>query len=181
MIFSNEVCEWFKQNKFFGNYLEIGVYDGEGIKQLALHYPDKIIYAVDPFIEDGCTSHHSGVERFEKLIPQRQSTINNIRGIKNIELYEVTSDKFYRRITNPLSYNIGAVFIDGSHHYKDVANDFELAMFLIGNKSGIISVDDLQVEDVFNAYTEFCNMFNSRIDEMFSIKENCMVIKINEA
>lgn len=32
------------------NYLEIGVFDGDSIAGLAKKYPDKKIYAIDPFI-----------------------------------------------------------------------------------------------------------------------------------
>ena len=36
-----------------GNYLEFGVFDGDGLRTLAVLYPGKHFYGVDSFIEDG--------------------------------------------------------------------------------------------------------------------------------
>jgi len=104
------------------NYLEIGVYNGDSIQRLALAFPDKLIVGVDPFIEDGCTSHNSKVNAGERLIAQELSTKKLIKGIPNIMCFKQTSKEFFTRLPdNVVTFlNIGAVFIDGSHHYEDV-------------------------------------------------------------
>ena len=56
---------------FKNNYLEIGVFDGEIISEIAKKFSSKQCYAIDPFIEDGNTSHISGIEANERLLTCR--------------------------------------------------------------------------------------------------------------
>ena len=62
-------------------------------------------------------------------------------------------------------FNVSAVFVDGSHHYVDVVNDYKLAMDLLNKKRGIICFDDLQVPDVAKAVEEFEVFAHDRITE----------------
>ena len=155
------------------NYLEIGVYFGESIKELAETYPNKKIIAIDPFIEDGCTTPHSGVQRGGDLISQREMTMNGIKDLKNISFYEMTSKKFKELLTPSLieELNVGAVYIDGSHWYEDVVIDYNLALELIGNKKGMICFDDLDSghPDVVRACNEFISICGDRIVKTIDI------------
>mmetsp|Transcript_70413 Transcript_70413/g.165765 ORF Transcript_70413/g.165765 Transcript_70413/m.165765 type:complete len:149 (+) Transcript_70413:564-1010(+) len=47
--------------------------------------------------------------------------------------------------------DVGAVFIDGDHHLDFVINDWELAMLLLGDKGGVIVLDDMRLKDVRKA------------------------------
>lgn len=152
------------------NYLEIGVYNGDAIASLAQTYAQKKIFAIDPFIEDVFTTHNSGVNRGSNLSQQHKNTIENIRGLSNISLFEMTSEKFADSLTTKMvtDMNIGTVFIDGSHHYHDVVVDYILALKLLNNRSGVICFNDLHTQDVSTACNEFAasniNIITQRVD-----------------
>lgn len=166
-MFAVEVLQFFKQKltTINSNYLEIGVYNGDSICQLAKEFTDKIIIGIDPFIEDGCTTHNSGVKEGDSLINQKQNTMNLIANIPNIKFYEQTSIEFNKNLTNndALDLNVGAIFIDGSHHYLDVKNDYNLAIKLLGKKYGFICFDDIHCDEVLTAMEEFTDLVSERI------------------
>ena len=153
------------------NYLEIGVFNGESIGLMADAFPDKKIFAVDPFIEDGFTSHTSGVDRGQKMPTQRESTLKNIAGKKNAHLIEKTSKEFAESLEDWVVQlmNVGWVLIDGSHHYEDVVIDYELAMRLIGDMPGGIIFDDVDIEGVERAHKEFIAKYGNRITSIRDI------------
>jgi hypothetical protein len=62
-----------------------------------------------------------------------------------------------------LELNVGAIFIDGSHHYLDVKNDYNLAIKLLGKKHGFICFDDTHCNDVMTAMNEFTTLMADRI------------------
>ena len=139
------------------NYLEIGVYDGDCISKLAKAYPGKQFYGVDPFIEDGCTSVHTNVEKGQPISLQKDQALRATKGLSNVKLLEMTSVDFSKHIDDDLIklMDIAWVLIDGSHEYKDVVNDYKLALRLIGNRSGGIVFDDTDIPEVRRAYREF--------------------------
>lgn len=147
------------------NYLEIGVFNGDSIAGLARTYPNKVVYAIDPFIEDGATINHSGVQEDEFMPTQRENTMNHIHGLENITLFELLSRDFSNILTDEMvsDMNVGHVLIDGSHHYDDVIVDVNLAMRLIGNKSGSIVFDDLNLPGVAKAHSEFLKLYQDKI------------------
>ena len=148
------------------NYLEIGVYNGDSIATLARMNPNKTIYAIDPFIEDGRTTHDTGVDRGEYMSQQEINTRKNIEGLENVVLFKMTSEEFSDMLTDEMVdlMNIGHVLIDGSHHYRDVVIDYELATRLFGNKPGVVVFDDAHLEDVAQAREEFQTKYNDKID-----------------
>lgn len=139
-----------------GNYLEIGIYDGEVIGTLAKQFPDKHFYGVDPFIEDGHTSQHNGIEKGMPMTEQRRNAHRNLDPLANVTLIESTSVAFSDyALKRPVGDgNISAILIDGSHHYPDADNDLRLAMRFLVN-GGVIYVDDLETEGVNKACIEF--------------------------
>jgi hypothetical protein len=167
------------------NYLEIGVFYGESVGLLADAYPHKQVFAVDPFIEDGFTSHTSGVDRGQRMPTQRESTLKNIAGKKNAYLIEKTSKEFSESLEDWVVQlmNVGWVLIDGSHHYEDVVIDYELAMRLIGDKKGGIVFDDVNIEGVAKAHKEFIAKYGNRITGIRDISQgepgSIMAYKIN--
>jgi len=124
-----------------------------------------MFYAVDPFIEDGCTSHISNVTKSNPLSEIRNKALNNIKNRKNVFLFEETSSSFSNRMQSEelSSLNIEVVFVDGDHSYDAVVLDSHLAMKILGNKSGIILFDDLQVPDVQAGVAVFENQYKDRI------------------
>jgi len=168
MIFTPGTLKFFQTQPFQGNYLEIGVYAGESIATMAKTFPKKLIIGIDPFIEDGNTSHHSGVQQGKVLQTQKDLTLKEIKNLTNIILYEETSENFYDRLTDERieKLDIGAAFIDGSHWYKDVVIDFKLVMKLFNGKRGIICVDDLHIPDVKKALDEFIGSLGNKLDQV---------------
>ena len=151
------------------NYLEIGVFNGDSIAELGKAYSDKTIYAVDPFIEDGCTEGHSLVRQNEFMSTQHANTLRNINGLENINLFTMTSVEFKQVVESDTDLkglmNVGWVLIDGSHEYSDVVNDVELAMMLIGDRMGGIVFDDANLDGPKRAHDEFVLKYADKISE----------------
>lgn len=166
-ILSNHIYNFVLEHlpKISGNYFEIGVFNGAGVANVGRKITDKIIYAIDPFIEDGFTTNASGKNLGDDMPNQRDACYENINGLDNVVLFECTSESFADTLTDEmiLDMNIGCVTIDGSHHYKDVSIDFDLAIRLIGNKSGVIIFDDLAHIGVRQAYYEGILKYLDRI------------------
>lgn len=183
-MFTPATFEFFKNHlkQTDTNYFEIGVYNGESIKELGQEFPDKKIIAVDPFIEDGCTTHNSGVERGNSLVSQKETALEGIKDLSNVIFHEMTSEEFYKNLNSEIiqELNIGSVFIDGSHWYDDVVNDYKLALDLIGNKKGVVCFDDLHVEDVSKACEEFKSICGDRIIEKIDLTESNSVFILSE-
>ena len=159
---------------FLGNHLDIGVFDGDGIAELAQAYPNKTIYGVDPFIEDGNTVALTGVNRGEDMASQEDRTKNRLSNYQNAFLSIVTAEDFLKLLTAEQidTMNINSVFIDGSHWYEDVLIDMQLAVKLIGNNKGIITFDDLNNAEVKKAYDEICITYKDLITKFHTIYED---------
>ncbi len=102
-----------------GIILEIGTWKGKSTACLAFGSLDGYgvpIYTVDHFM--GSKEH----QRHRKKIDTYNDFISNMKqlGLKNIIVYKMSSMEAYKRINE----NIGLLFIDGSHEYEDVKNDF---------------------------------------------------------
>lgn len=168
--------------EFNGNYLEIGILEGDSVVDIAEKFPNKTIFAVDPFIEDGNTNHYTGVETNKTLTSIRNKAVEKINKHKNIMLFEQSSVDFAKQLTaeDIDKYNINIVFIDGNHHYDYVLNDLELARKLLNNKNGVIIIDDTQVNDVSHAITTFNNRINL-LKEKHIIWNNAVSYRINNA
>lgn len=163
---------------FTGNHLDIGVFDGDGMANLASAYPDKTIYGIDPFIEDGNTSQLTSVNRGENMVTQKEKTVNRLSPYTNTLLNIMTSKEFLDLLTpeNINIMNINSVFVDGSHWYEDVLIDAELAFKLIGKNQGMITFDDLNTSEVKKAYDEICITYKELITETFVIYEDAGVL-----
>lgn len=168
--------------EYSGNYFEIGVFNGSGTAILGREYINKIIYAIDPFIEDGHTLDVSNVACGDKMLTQKESCLANIKGLDNILLFETTSKEFSDILTSEMidDMNISWVTIDGSHHYEDVTIDYELAINLINGKPGIIVFDDLAHKGVRQAYDEFVGKYKDIIEPSILVGENiARIVRIN--
>lgn len=169
--------------KLPGNYLEFGVFDGETISRLAAAFPEKQFYGVDPFIEDGNTYHISGVGRGDPMPCQRQSSMDRVRGMKNVQIFIEASRDFARRFDPPnepglLAMKLSAVLVDGSHHYEDASSDFMLAGRALEG-GGVIFFDDTYLEGVSRSVREFRAEFEPRISEATVVNSSCSFIRLN--
>jgi hypothetical protein len=157
-----------------GNYLEIGVFNGDSIARLAEEFPNKTIVGIDPFLEDGYTSMHTAKAVGELLDKQQLSTRNFIAGFKNIKFYEMTSKEFAEKLTDELvaELNISGILIDGDHHYEHVHVDAMLALRVIGNKRGHVAFDDINLEDIIQVMDEFRVLGKDRIEQEYRLGDN---------
>jgi len=182
IIFADHILKFFKDNlpNLDSNYLEIGVYFGVSISELADTFPKKKIFAIDPFIEDGNTSWHSEVAYTERLNPQRTHAFELAESKSNLKIFEMTSQKFYNELTEDQiqSMNVGAVFIDGDHHYEHVATDYKLALALINKKQGIVVFDDDSLEPVRTAMNEFEQVAQDRITEKIDLTRTATAYRL---
>jgi len=149
-----------------GNYLEIGVFEGYSLKELAKAYPNKMIYGVDPFIEDGHTTGHNGVPKGEPTVAQREATYRNIKELENVRFFEEKSSVWGDITNSPKAVNfmnISAVLVDGDHSYEECANDLRIALRCL-DKGGVMWVDDQGLPSVAQAVGEFVSEFGDRIE-----------------
>jgi hypothetical protein len=165
-----------------GNYLEIGVFNGDGFALIPNKHTNKMCYAIDPFIEDGHTRHTSGVRSGERMNAQKLSFIEHTADLTNVKLFEETSTSFYTNLTEQLvnDMNISIIVIDGSHHYSDVVNDYKLSLKLLTKQGkGLIIFDDTHVSDVLKAYNEFLDENKTIITEHNSIGGSACFVEID--
>jgi hypothetical protein len=165
-----------------GNYLEIGVFNGVGLHNVATTYPKKLCEAIDPFIEDGYTTLSSGCNTGAGMDAQRNSTMAFVKECKNVNLNIMTSHEYFKQLTpvKIAKLNIGAVLIDGNHHYEFVVNDYQLAMTVIDRKEGLVVFDDIQVNGVRQALDEFTIEYADRIEKTESIADVATAVFIKE-
>lgn len=182
-MLATHACEYIKTNlkNYPGNYLEIGVYEGDGLATIACEYSDKKIFGLDPFIEDGCTQWLTHVETGKELARQRDLTMQNIAGLDNIQLFEMTSIDFANNLTDQQvkEYNVDVIFIDGSHQFADVTNDWRLALRLLSGKEGLILFDDTNLSGVIAAIKLFEEALINTDIEYIELKPNCLIVKVN--
>ena len=150
--------------KLPGNYLEIGVYEGYAIRELARNNPDKNFYAIDPFIEDGNTSMHNGVKKGHNMPMQKRSTHLNLDGVRNVKLFEQTSQSFANNIDDKTLWNmnLSCILIDGDHSTEAAASDLKLAARAL-KKGGLIFLDDSDTQTVGLALAEFVKIYKHRL------------------
>ena len=184
-ILSQHVYKFIKDHfeKLPGNFFEIGIFNGVGTAYIAATFPNRKIFAVDPFIEDGHTTGASGTRRGRSMPNQREASINNLSPHNNVLLIESRSSEvaLYLTAQDIINYNVTWVVIDGSHHYKDVVIDAELARCLIDDKRGIIVFDDLQHNGVMQAYNEFKEKYSFRIvnEQKIGFHESCGILEFS--
>ena len=155
-----------------GNYLEIGVFDGSGICEIARRFPDKTIYAIDPFIEDGYTIPQSNMPTGGKLLDQRYAFLKNATPLSNIVYFEMPSFYFLEKLRSEPEMidkmNISAVFVDGSHHYHDVIVDCEIADMVLKQEGCIVFDDCGWIEGVNKAIAVFKEQYKHRIKSVIN-------------
>jgi hypothetical protein len=173
----DSVSEELKNSEY--NCLEIGVFNGAGTALLGNNFPNKTIYAVDPFIEDGNTDWITRVGFGNNLNIQKENFYNNVKHLSNIVPFEESSDSFSKKLKPSLikQMNVGWVIIDGDHSYEAVSIDYNLALKLIDSKpnSGIV-FDDVNLPGVDQAFNEFKQKYNSIIKNIEHYSNVNMII-----
>jgi len=147
---------------FQGNYLEIGVYEGDMLRSFAERWPDKMFYGIDPFISDKDTIGHTGVPIGERLERQRAESLSKFN-LPNIKFFEQTSRSFMEEKSQDEldAMNVSVVYVDGNHSYDNTLTDLFLSGKLI--KDGLIYIDDFDLPEVLQAAHDFMELNWGRI------------------
>jgi len=127
---SLEEARWLchKAAKSQGNILEIGCHHGVTTRELAMHNPDRIIFAVD-FL-GAPVNPEQAVET-----PDLEMVATAARGMTNVFISLQDSRSF-----DYTGKNIRLVFIDGDHSYRAVKADTELAMLAHHRQGGRMTI-----------------------------------------
>ena len=165
------------------SYLEIGSWDGSGIADLAVDFPNQFFFSIDPFIEDGDV--RSGYTKGEKMLSVKDKFLKNTKDIKNIINFEISSKDFLNRIHDyklvPQINNVGFILIDGNHSYEYVETDIKIAVEILIGRVGYILFDDvLNVPDVERAVSEiFVSNYSKNITERKTTTDNGVLFKVD--
>tara|TARA_Y100000590_G_scaffold289197_1_gene325573 strand:- start:219 stop:1031 length:813 start_codon:yes stop_codon:yes gene_type:complete len=142
--------DWFSGNIFIWeiivnkiekiDYLEIGSFEGRSTVFMGELNNLNSIAAIDTW--EGSDEHNSEDKRpeisFNKVFENFKNNLNIINK-PNINYFKTTSDNFFKN--NKKNYNL--IYIDGSHHYNDVKNDFINSFNCLKNNGYIICDDFL--------------------------------------
>ncbi len=114
------------QKNIEGNNFEIGVFEGDSLKSIALYDTYNITYGLDIFNDNFIEQNY-----YEKCLM-------NLKGINNIELIKEDSTKYdFSIFENKIKF----CHIDGCHNGKSVLSDVKNANKII-NEQGILVIDD---------------------------------------
>ncbi len=151
--------------KYMGNYLEIGVYDGDALLAFAIRWPNKKFFGIDPFLSCKDTTDHTGIPIGQRMESQQESAHRNFKGMSNIMFFEGTSKLFLDTVPQSELDNmkISVVYVDGSHTYDDTMTDLIIAGRCI--RQGLIYVDDVGLPAVEMAISDFKGLNEPRIVE----------------
>jgi hypothetical protein len=126
----DEEKEHFKISKTLENgiIVQIGALIGKTSRILLTANPTNRLYDIDPIVPDSMNINLIGSYSALKSL---ESEFSN---------YTFVNDYSYNS-TDKISEKIDYLFIDGSHHYEDVKQDFDM-WFPKVNVGGIISIHD---------------------------------------
>ena len=115
--------------------VEVGSWKGKSTITMALANPKARIFAIDPFT--GSQEHEflegGKVDTYQEF----QNNCRTFKVEKNIKPLRMTSEQAIQFLKEP----IDMLFIDGSHEYDDVKNDFEF-LFPLVRERGIVLFHD---------------------------------------
>jgi len=138
-------------NNTKGDYLEIGVYHGKFLAEIAIQFPEKKIIGIDPFVADG----HTGEPKDTILYNVEFICNKNIENLDNIYLHKCTTEDFLKFNKFDSIKNVSCILIDGSHNYNDILFDIQLISKIINNHNKLIIFDDTNIPDVKQAIDYF--------------------------
>lgn len=167
--FSNNIPHWEKilQSKKKFSYLEIGCFEGRSTVFIGEKKGVKEIAVVDMFGGDYGITKKVNFKIVYKNFIKNKKILN-----KKIKLYKVKSSEFFKK--NKKKFDI--IYIDGSHHYKDVKNDFINSLKIL-LPDGILICDDFLWK---NFKDNKLNPINAIIECYTKFKNNLEILYINE-
>jgi hypothetical protein len=161
----NELKTFLKTTK--GNFLEIGSFDGDGIAMLAKLYPEKMFYSIDPFIEDGHTTHITNTMQGNEIEHIYQRFKANTDNLTNIVHFKMPTARFLElKLMLP---SINTMLIDGDHSFFGASLDLQLANILAKNNELTVFMDDINKKSVRGALNYFNANYGFLIEPTLSI------------
>lgn len=132
--------------------IEIGVYRGRNALNIFENLNVKKLFLIDPY--------ENYIESTSKENPQRiiedymlnEAKLRLFDFKDEIQFMKVSSKGAVKHFKNN---SIDFIYIDGNHGYKFVKEDIKLYYPKL-KKGGILAGDDINLEDVFQAVSEFC-------------------------
>lgn len=122
-----------------GNILEIGCWEGKTTYDLAVNFPDKIVYTLDYVEDDLILSNHG-----KKHQPLKEDICKYANDLENVKF------NYKNAHTYNFSYfkNVDFIFIDGDHSFEGVKKDTEKSIdYLKKRNGGIIAWHDVKNSD----------------------------------
>ncbi len=149
------------------DYLEIGSYEGRSVVHICEEFKLFNITVVDPYVEYKELNDYVKKQDMEQTYNILKKNLNKF--INRTEILRLTSDKFFEK--NKKEFDI--IYIDGSHHSKDVKKDFENSIKII-KKNGLIILDDF-------TWNHYKNINENPVGGIFPVLNNNPQLKIVSA
>lgn len=118
-------------SKTKGNIIEVGCNRGVTTLELALAFPDRLVYAVDCPWVGMCESQMWERVSFSEFCEFARDFPNVLPIMHPFET-----------LRPELFHNVGVVFVDGNHTYHGCKRDTDLALKILGNRGGLIAWHD---------------------------------------
>jgi hypothetical protein len=129
--------------------VEIGVWEGENLKRLAIECPNiKKIYGIDPYQPYGNWKRFVDIDSLE---PAKKQAQDNVSNLDNVELIIKTSLEASDSFEDE---SLDFVFIDGNHSFESVYNDI-VTWYPKVKIGGLFSGDDFSIDGVNDALFKF--------------------------
>ncbi len=133
-IWDNTINKEFNKNSKL-KYLEIGTFEGRSAIYICENFQNIKVICVDPFDEYESVESLAKKQDMKRIYDTFQSNVKDFKD--RINHYKISSNEFFKK--NNELFDI--IYIDGSHYYIDVENDFKNSLNCL-NVGGIIIFDD---------------------------------------
>ena len=133
-IWENTINKEFNKNSKL-KYLEIGTFEGKSAIYICENFENIKVTCVDPFDEYESVESLAKKQDMKRVYDTFQSNIKDFKD--RINHCKISSNEFFKK--NNELFDI--IYIDGSHYYIDVENDFKNSLNCL-NVGGIIIFDD---------------------------------------
>ena len=143
------------------NVLEIGTFEGMSFLFFQKYLQLENLYCVD--------------------VVENENFKLNKKKFKNYKFFNTSSDDFFKKITN-LKFDI--IYVDGSHHAKDVYNDMINSHYNL-KENGILIIDDFLLDVEFRRNKNYFDevmagvfmFFNEKIDYKIIYTGHQLILK----
>tara|TARA_E500000178_G_scaffold211206_1_gene208468 strand:- start:206 stop:976 length:771 start_codon:yes stop_codon:yes gene_type:complete len=133
-IWENTINKEFNKNSKL-KYLEIGTFEGRSAIYICENFQNIKVICVDPFDEYESVESLAKKQDMKRIYDTFQSNVKDFKD--RINHCKISSNEFFKK--NNELFDI--IYIDGSHYYIDVENDFKNSLNCL-NVGGIIIFDD---------------------------------------